>query len=76
VTHPFISRTPSAEVPATISSMFVSKFICYLERRDEEARKRDEESHARRAELQQLRERDEDREAVLGVLDRLNGSSS
>ena len=104
--------------------MFKSKFTLYLERRDEEARKRDveraeqarkrdEEGNARWTQLQQLRERAEDREeetrefnreillrnekvyttviaemeegrrqiqantqAVLNVLDRLNGSSA
>jgi hypothetical protein len=104
--------------------MFKSRFTLYLERRDEEARKRDaeraeearkrdEEGNARWAQLQQLRERAEVREeetrefnreillrnekvyttviaemeegrrqirantqAVLSVLDRLNGSSS
>jgi hypothetical protein len=96
--------------------VFKSKFTLYLERRDEEARKRDaeraEEGNARWAQLEQLRERAEAREeetrefnreillrnekvyttviaemeegrrqirantqAVLSVLDRLNGSS-
>jgi hypothetical protein len=42
-------------VPATISSVFKSKFTLYLERRDEEARKRD----AERAD--EARERDAER---------------
>ncbi len=41
-------------------SMFATKFTRYLERRDEDDRKRDEEAREHWAELRRLRERDEE----------------